>query len=197
MWDRKQILAPRRTAPRGSEGPGRTTWGWRRQLATGDGYEVFEELVLARSNLGVARARSGSRTYHVLAGALWIRESLAAGPRTSRLVAGQSFTARPDQPFMLGTGGEGARLFVVQTAGFDDRLERVSVGEGPMEAASPSATPRAPSPAGTLEERAARTNAAQGLGRTQPVPRQARSAAAVAMGFNQHGVNLAPVVPEP
>ena len=165
----------------------RMPWGWRRMLATCPTYVVSQELVNPGARTGVCEAPGGPLTVAVQSGVLWVREP--ASGATARLTAGQAYVTAPGRSFELATGAVPATILRVQPP----RLEMAWV-PGPV--VMPMVTAgRAGQP--SLEDRAAAANAAQGLSRVQPLPGQPRTAADVDFAFNQHGVNLAPVVPEP
>lgn len=173
-----------------------TRWGWRHRLAATDSYCILREVIGAGANLGVWAMARERCTAIVLGGLLWTR-NLGTGAIAQHR-PGQAFFVDPGTRLELGTGRLEASLLLVGPAGLDESL-RPEPGTGNMLARRPPADvgPQpARAPQRTSEERAARANAALGLQRLQPLPGSARTAADVSYGFNQHGANLAPVVPE-
>ncbi len=186
-----QAPAPDPTAPEA------TDWGWRRALTRSDDYEAFLEHIGAGAHLGKLVAPTGQLTLMVLQGALWVRED----GKVARLPAGRHFASTPGRSFELATGAEGVSFMRIQPAGYDRILERAP-GTGnrlPHAARTAPILPARPAwrGQGSLQERTARANAAQGLARVLPVPGQPRTAAEVAFSTTQPGTNLVPVVPEP
>ncbi len=177
--------------------PEATDWGWRRPFTRGDDYEAFLEHLGAGAHLGKLSAPTGQLTLLVLQGALWVRED----GKVARLAAGRHFTSTPGRSFELATGAEGATLVRIQPTGYDGVLERAPGTGNRLPQAARTAPIIAARPEwrtqGSLPDRTARANAAQGLARVLPVPGQARTAAEVAFSTTQPGTNLVPVVPEP
>ncbi len=168
-----------------------TDWGWINRVAKADDYEVFVEVVGAGARKGVTLSEIGQLTVVVLNGVLWIKDD--EPPSTRRLTAGQAYVSQPGRRFEIATGASDAQLLVVKPTGL--KMERIP-GTG-NRLAGRNMAPASRRAQRSPEERVAMANAALGLGRVQPLPSQVRTAAEVSFGFNQHGVNLAPVVPEP
>ena len=200
MLSHAEILERRKIARTKADPAEPTPWGWRRRIATGPDYEVLVELLVAGARKGVQRARRGQQTLFVLAGVLWFKD-VASGVVT-RLGPGQSVTTGAGREHELATASQEAEVLVIQSAGFESTLERAAGTGNALDPKrrskrTPATEARARRPQGSFEERSARANGAQGLGRVQPLPGQPRTAADVAFGFGGTGVNLAPVVPEP
>ncbi len=205
MYAEKQVLAQRPNPSRRAikappEGVDPTPWGFRRRIATTHSHEVELEFLASGAHQGEQTAERGQLTVVVLAGVLWVRERSLRSIKC--LQAGQSFTSTPMCAFEIATGSEGATTIVIRPPGFASALERVPGSGNQLE---PEAIARSLANQaragwrrqGTFEERTGRANAAQGVSRVQPIPVAPRSAADVALGVGQQGVNLAPVVPEP
>lgn len=192
---------------RAEEAPGWAVeeWGWSRPLAANPGFEVAAEVIAPGVLRGGQTLRKGQYTAVVQEGTLWVREAGGDAVSTTRLQPGQSFSAREGARFELASTETPVAILVVRSAGARVDVQptpprprrRGGLAPAPRLAPAPGpvAPPRRPQP--SLEERAAIANMAQGLHRIAPLPGQGRTAADVQFGFNQHGVNLAPVVPEP
>lgn len=198
MYTPREVLARRKGNAPGRHEPEAVPGGVRRLLAETADHLVRLENLVPHSYQGAWRAARGSRTYVVLDGALWIREDKGTARRLER---GQAFSTTPGRTFEIATGEIPASVLVIEPPGLSASLEAVPSDRAPSPgggAAVERLRFESPRPRqGTFDERTARANAAQGLGRTQPLPARTQSAAEVSFGFSIPGTNLAPVVPEP